>query len=59
MLTMQWLTHLISFLLLLSRLGDIGSTYLITPTLKLEANPIVRRLKWRFAAVTILAAAIP
>jgi hypothetical protein len=59
MLTMPQLTHLIAFLLLLSRIGDIGSTYLITPTLKLEANPIVRRLKWRFAIATLLMAVVP
>jgi hypothetical protein len=59
MLTMPQLTHVIAFLLLLSRIGDIGSTYLITPTLKLEANPIVRRLKWRFAIATLLMAAVP
>jgi hypothetical protein len=59
MLTMPQLTHVIAFLLLLSRIGDVGSTYLITPTLKLEANPIVRRLKWRFAIATLLIAALP
>jgi len=59
MLTMPQLTHAIAFLLLLSRIGDIGSTYLITPTLKLEANPIVRRLKWRFAIATLLMAVVP
>lgn len=57
--TYQQLPHVIAFLLLLARLGDVGSTYLISPTLKLEANPIVRRLRWPFAGVTILAAAIP
>jgi hypothetical protein len=57
--TYQQLPHVIAFLLLLARLGDVGSTYLISPTLKLEANPIVRRLRWPFASVTILAAAIP
>jgi hypothetical protein len=59
MLTTPQLTHVIAFLLLLSRLGDIGSTYLITPTLKLEANPIVRRLKWPFAGATVFIAALP
>ncbi|HTA63986.1 MAG TPA: hypothetical protein VK753_00650 [Xanthomonadaceae bacterium] len=40
-------------LLLLSRVGDVLSTYLATPTLKLEANPIVRRLRWPFAIATM------
>jgi hypothetical protein len=57
--TYQQLTHVIAFLLLLARLGDVGSTYLLSPTLKLEANPIVRRFRWPFAGVTILAAALP
>jgi hypothetical protein len=57
--TYQQLPHVIAFLLLLARLGDVGSTYLLSPTLKLEANPIVRRFRWPFASVGILAAAIP
>jgi hypothetical protein len=56
--TYQELPHVIAFLLLLARLGDIGSTYLISPTLKLETNPIVRRFRWPFAAATVLAAAL-
>lgn len=34
--------------ILITRIGDIVSTRLITPTLKIEANPIVRRLGWKF-----------
>ena len=45
----------LALLLLVSRLGDLISTYLVTPTLRLEANPIVRRLGWRFAIVSNLA----
>jgi hypothetical protein len=52
-------THILAFLVLLSRIGDVVSTRLVTPTLRLEANPIVRRLGWRFAASTLLVAAIP
>jgi hypothetical protein len=52
-------THLLAFLVLLSRLADIISTRLVTPTLKLEANPIARRLGWRFAYATLLIAAVP
>ena len=53
------LTHTVAFLLLLARLGDIGSTYLATPKLTLEANPIVRRFKWPFAWLTVLVAFLP
>ena len=46
-------------LLFISRLGDIGSTFLITPKLKLEANPIVRKLGWPFALSTIALCLLP
>ena len=52
-------THLLAFLVLLSRIGDVVSTRLVSPTLRLEANPIVRRLGWRFAASTLVIALIP
>ncbi len=57
--TYQQLPHVIAFLLLLARLGDIGSTYLISPMLQLETNPIIRRFRWPFAAAAVLAAALP
>lgn len=53
------LPHVLCALLLISRIGDVGTTYLITPTLILEANPIVRRLGWRFALVTLGACFLP
>jgi hypothetical protein len=53
------LDHLLAALLLISRLGDIGTTYLITPRLHLESNPIVRRLGWRFAVASILLCLVP
>jgi hypothetical protein len=51
--------HLLAGLLLVARAGDIGSTYLATPRLMLEANPVARRLGWPFALLTLLAALIP
>jgi hypothetical protein len=53
------LEHLLCAPIFLSRLGDIGSTYLITPKLKLEANPIMRKLGWWFAVATIFACLVP
>lgn len=53
------LAHILCVLLLISRVGDVGTTYLVTPSLALEANPIVRRLGWRYAVVTLGACAIP
>ncbi|HZF33954.1 MAG TPA: hypothetical protein VE914_09150 [Candidatus Angelobacter sp.] len=46
-------------LLLLARIGDIGTTYLVTPNLILEANPIVRKLGWPFALLTVAACFLP
>jgi hypothetical protein len=55
----DWFTHVLALLVLLSRIGDVVSTRLITPTLRLEANPLVVRLGWRFAIATLLVALIP
>lgn len=51
--------HLLCGLILLGRLGDIISTYLVSPKLQLEANPLVRKLGWRFASATVLLCLIP
>jgi len=53
------LEHLLCALIFLSRLGDIGTTYLITPKLKLEANPIMRKLGWWFAVATLFVCLVP
>lgn len=45
--------------LLIARLGDVFSTYLVTPTLKLEGNPLVRKFRWPFALLTIPVCLIP
>lgn len=51
--------HVLCALLFISRVGDVLSTYLVTPNLKLEANPIVRKLGWKYALLTILVCFIP
>ena len=53
------LAHVLCGLILLGRLGDIISTWLITPKLDLEANPVVRWLGWRFAVATVLLCMLP
>ncbi|WP_455210931.1 hypothetical protein [Kaarinaea lacus] len=53
------LPHLLAGLILIARLGDIGTTYLLSPKLKLEANPIVRRFRWPYALATLLVCFIP
>src|SRR5512132_741690 len=53
-MSQSMLPHVLFALLLVSRLGDVISTRLATPTLALEANPLVRRLGWRFALATLL-----
>ena len=55
----QALQHILCVLLLVARIGDVGTTYLVTPTLALEANPIVRVLGWRYAFLTLGVCALP
>jgi hypothetical protein len=51
--------HVLAILILIGRVGDIGSTYLVSPTLKLEANPLARRLRWPFAILTLGVCVVP
>jgi SAM-dependent methyltransferase len=51
--------HVLCFLILVGRLGDIVSTRMLTPTLKLEGNLLVRRLGWRFALGSLLLCLVP
>jgi hypothetical protein len=51
--------HVLAGLTVCSRAADVWTTYLVTPTLKLEANPMVRRFGWKFALLTILVGLIP
>ncbi len=53
------LSHIVAGILLVSRIGDVGTTYLVTPTLRLEMNPIARKLGWRYALLTLLVCIIP
>lgn len=51
--------HVLCGLLLLSRIGDVGSTYLVTPKMQLEANPLMKKLGWKFALLTLLVCFVP
>jgi len=53
------LEHVLCVLVLISRLGDVVSTRLATRTLKLEANPIARRLGWWFIVATLALCLVP
>lgn len=53
------LVHVVAFATLISRLGDIGTTHLVSPTLKVETNPIARRLGWKYIFATAAIAFIP
>jgi hypothetical protein len=44
---------------LISRLGDIGTNYLATPKLILEANPEARKFRWPFALATLSVCFLP
>jgi hypothetical protein len=51
--------HVIAALTVCSRAADVWTTYLVSPTLKLEANPVARCFGWKFALLTILVGLIP
>ena len=51
--------HVLFVLLVISRLGDVGTTYLATPKLVLEANPVARRLGWKFIVLGLALCALP
>lgn len=53
------LEHVLCGLILLGRLGDVVSTYLVTPSLRLEANLLAKKLGWRFALLTLLVCLVP
>src|SRR5271168_3968540 len=48
--------HYLFAFALLSRICDLLTTWLVTPKLKLEANPIARKLRWPYAFLTLFAA---
>jgi hypothetical protein len=52
----QNLNHVLFVLLLVSRVGDVASTLLATPKLKLEANPVARKLGKPFMFASLLIA---
>ncbi len=47
------LIHALAAAIFFARLADILTTYLATPKLKLEVNPVVRRLKWPFELASL------
>lgn len=53
------LEHVLCALLLIARVGDVATTYLVTPNLMLEANPVARKLGWPFALLTIGVCLLP
>jgi len=55
----QNLEHILAVMILLARAADIISTYLATPSLQLESNPLLRRFRWPMAAVSFVMCVIP
>lgn len=51
--------HTLAVVLFLARAGDIGSTFLMTPSLRLVSNPIARKLGWPFILLTLGLCAMP
>jgi len=50
---------ILAALILVSRLADIGSTFLASPKLQLESNPVVQRWKWPYAFLTLFVFVLP
>ena len=48
--------NILFFFTLLARISDLLTTWLVSPTLKLEANPLARKFRWPFAFLTLLVA---
>jgi hypothetical protein len=55
----ETIPHVIAGLLLIGRLGDVVSTWLLTPTLLLETNPVARRQGWRLPIASLLVTFVP
>src|SRR5712691_10962147 len=51
--------HTLAVVLFLARASDVGSIYLVTPSLRLVANPIARKLGWPFILLTLGLCAMP
>ena len=51
--------HVLCLLILVGRLGDILSTFIATPTLRLEANLLAKKLGRPFMWLSVLACLIP
>jgi hypothetical protein len=48
--------HILFAFAFVSRASDLLTTWLVSPTLKLEANPVARRFRWPFGFLTLFAA---
>ncbi len=55
----HYFVHILAAITVFSRLADVGTTYLVSPTLKMEANAIAQRLGWKYAWATVLLGFIP
>lgn len=53
-MTVETFRLLVLGLVILGRAGDILSTRFVTPNLALEANPIARRMGWKWILITSL-----
>ena len=51
--------HVLAVVLFLARAGHVGSIYLMTPTLRMVANPVARKLGWPFILLTLGLCAVP
>jgi len=55
----QNLPHILAVMIVVARAADIASTFLATPKLQLESNPILRRFRWPMAAISFVMCIVP
>lgn len=58
-LLLKNMEHIIAFAIFLGRIGDMTTTYLGSPKLKLESNPMVRKFRWPLVLATFLLCLTP
>lgn len=55
----QNLEHILAAMIFAARAADIVSTYLATPTLLLESNPLLRKFRWPMALISFVTCGVP
>src|SRR5437899_12815598 len=59
LLSEAYFPHFLAALVLIARVGDVASTFVASPRLLLEANPLMRRMGRPLALATLLLCLVP